>query len=105
MYFYVDESGHTGTHLFDENQPILAYGVLSSRCNLDVLAADALARLRADFKVNRLHANELKVEGLDRIAPLVFSFQKKLDLRFDLYRVFKADYALISFFIRCLIKV
>jgi len=30
MFFYVDESGHTGTNLFDPNQPVLYYGVLSS---------------------------------------------------------------------------
>ena len=38
MYFYVDESGHTGPNLFDAAQPMLYYGVLSSRVNLDVVA-------------------------------------------------------------------
>jgi hypothetical protein len=35
MYFYVDESGQTGLNLFDENQPYLYYGVLSSKTNLE----------------------------------------------------------------------
>ncbi len=39
MYFYVDESGHTGTNLFDDDQPILYYGVLSSELDVDDLAS------------------------------------------------------------------
>lgn len=31
MHFYVDETGHTGPNLFDPTQPVLSYGVLSSR--------------------------------------------------------------------------
>ena len=37
MYFYIDESGQTGLELFDDNQPFLYYGVLSSKFNLDEL--------------------------------------------------------------------
>lgn len=38
MFFYVDESGHTGANLFDEAQPTLFYGVLSSAVHLDYVA-------------------------------------------------------------------
>jgi hypothetical protein len=34
MYLYVDEGGHTGTNLFDPEQPMLYYGVLSSTRNV-----------------------------------------------------------------------
>ena len=57
MYFYVDESGHTGPNLFDAAQPMLYYGVLSSRMNLDVVAEYELASLRRRLKVPRLHAS------------------------------------------------
>lgn len=80
MYFYVDESGHTGTELFDEHQPVLAYGVLSSRYNLDVLAEDTLAKVRQRLGVDRLHANELRLPTLDSIAVDIFALQKRLDL-------------------------
>jgi len=33
MYFYIDESGHTGTNLFDPNQPALCYGVVSAHAS------------------------------------------------------------------------
>jgi len=38
MYYFVDESGNTGLHLFDAAQPLLYYGVLGARANLDVIA-------------------------------------------------------------------
>ena len=46
MFFYVEESEHTGSELFDTNQPVLYYGVLSSDLNLDVLAEERLGPLR-----------------------------------------------------------
>ncbi|BBA32823.1 uncharacterized protein sS8_0858 [Methylocaldum marinum] len=98
MYFYVDESGHTGTNLFDENQPILYYGVLSSRVNIDVLAENTLSSLRKRLGVKRLHANELGNAGIAQISTEIYNLQKRYDLRFDIYRVAKADHALISFF-------
>lgn len=98
MYFYVDESGHTGTHLFDENQPILCYGLLSSRCNLDAVASSSLTDIRRRLGVDRLHANELGLAAIDSFSDKILALQKRFDLRFDLYRILKGDYALISFF-------
>ena len=46
MHFYIDESGNTGNNLFDERQPTLHYGVLSSKDDLDVTAAAAVAAAR-----------------------------------------------------------
>ena len=98
MYFYVDESGHTGTNLFDESQPVLYYGVLSSKVNIDVLSESTLSSLRKRLGVNRLHANELGNTGIAKISKEIYNLQKRYDLRFDIYRVAKADHALISFF-------
>lgn len=98
MFFYVDESGHTGTNLFDENQPFLYYGVLSSKLNVDVLSRKSLISLRSRLKVDRLHAKELGNGGLVEIIDEITRLQKKLDLRFDVCRVAKADHALICFF-------
>lgn len=98
MHFYVDESGHTGPNLFDPEQPMLYYGVLSSKLNVDVLAEDALKHLCAKLGVTRLHAAELGNGGLVQVVDKLNSIQSKLDLRFDLYRVAKPDHAIISFF-------
>lgn len=98
MFFYVDESGHTGTNLFDENQPVLYYGVLSSKLNLDLLANNHISPLRKKLGVDRLHAGELGNGKLVTIIKELKIIQKKFNLYFDMYRVSKADHALISFF-------
>ena len=46
MFFYIDESGHTGTNLFDDSQPLLYYGVLSSEIDLDILGKSHFPKLR-----------------------------------------------------------
>ena len=42
MYRYADESGNTGIELFDPNQPILYYGLIIPKANLDVVALPLL---------------------------------------------------------------
>jgi hypothetical protein len=98
MYFYVDESGHTGSMLFDASQPTLYYGVLSSDLNLDVLAEENLTRIRKRLGVARLHAGELGNAKLSLIADDLLAMQKSYKLRFDFYRVRKPDHSIISFF-------
>jgi len=98
MYCYVDESGNTGLELFDANQPVLYYGLLSTKGNLDVVAEPLMRELRQSLAVKRLHANELGVARLTTIADKLVRFSKKNDLRFSMLRVNKPDHALISFF-------
>jgi hypothetical protein len=98
MYFFVDESGNTGANLFDDTQPILYYGVLSSHLNVDNLASDAMKELRAILGVDRLHANVLGMGRLVQIAKGLLFIQEQLDLRFDFHSVHKLDHALICFF-------
>lgn len=98
MYFYVDESGHTGLNLFDASQPRLYYGVLSSPKDLDVAAEPTLKILRAMLNVNRIHASQLGNGELVKIAPLLRQLAIDLDIRFDLHTVYKPDHAIIQFF-------
>ncbi|MFP6847722.1 MAG: DUF3800 domain-containing protein [Pseudomonas sp.] len=98
MHFYVDESGQTGLNLFDENQPTLFYGVLSSRFDLDVVAKPYVEKLREILKVDRLHAAELGNGQLVKIADKLDVVAKRNELTFDIYKIQKADHAAISFF-------
>ena len=98
MFFYVDESGNTGSELFDAAQPVLYYGVISSNVNLDVLAEERLIPLRKRLGVDRLHAAQLGVGRLATIANELVAMQKTFDLRFDLSRVNKPDHAVICFY-------
>jgi hypothetical protein len=98
MFFHVDESGHTGTNLFDDNQPVLYYGVLYSKLDVDILAEKNVAKLREKLGVSRLHASELGNGGLVQISSDLIQIQKDFDISFDFYQVSKVDHALISFF-------
>jgi hypothetical protein len=98
VFFYVDESGHTGANLFDPAQPMLYYGVLSSRVDIDGFALEQLQRLRARCGVERLHAAELGNGGLSPIIEDLVQLQEQLDLSFDISRVSKPDHAVMSFF-------
>lgn len=98
MYFYVDESGNSGLHLFDQDQPVLLYGMVSSGCNLDVVAERPLSMLRKRFGVPRLHAAELGMSRLSDAAPTILEMVKRYDIRFDQYRLVKRDYAVMQFF-------
>lgn len=98
MHFYVDESGQTGLNLFDEAQPILYYGVLSSSVDLNVHARVHVERLRDLLGVDRLHANELGVDKLTSICRQLDTIQRKNSICFDLYRISKVDHAAICFF-------
>lgn len=97
-FFYVDESGHTGTNLFDQSQPTLYYGVLSTNLNLDLLGKKYLPKIHRLLNVQRLHAAELGNGGLVRILPDLLKIIKKFKPTFDIYRVNKKDHALICFF-------
>ncbi|MEL6551357.1 MAG: DUF3800 domain-containing protein [Pseudomonadota bacterium] len=98
MYCYVDESGNTGNNLFDPAQPILYYGLLTSKTNLDVTAEPLLRAARKKLGVERLHANQLGVGRLSEVAPSLWRFALKRDVRFSLYKVVKPDHAIITFF-------
>ncbi|MEA9392648.1 DUF3800 domain-containing protein [Acerihabitans sp. TG2] len=98
MYFYVDETGHTGPNLFDQTQPVLSYGVLSSHDDLDKVAEKELAALRKKLGVQRLHAAELGVHRLSNVVDTLLMLQKKHRIRFDIWQVVKRDHAIISFF-------
>ena len=98
MYFYIDESGQTGLKLFDAQQPILYYGVISSPHNLNEVARPFVESLRERFQVERLHASELGLGRLLSITGELENLHKQFDITLDVYKVIKPDYALFSFF-------
>ena len=98
VHFYVDESGNSGSNVFDEAQPILYYGVLSSTLNIEALAAERVRAMRRKLGVDHLHASELGMGRLATIGNDLAELQKRLDLRFDFYHLKKVDYAYVQFF-------
>lgn len=98
MFFHIDESGNTGNNLFDSAQPILSYGLLSSRANVDELGVQQHRDMLGLLQVDALHAAELGVARLESIAPLLIELQKKMRFDFDYYYLDKRVYALVQFF-------
>lgn len=98
MYFYVDESGQSGNNLFDENQPWLYYGLLSSPYDLDVVAKGKVTALRKKLSVDELHASELGVGRLTEIVDKLEDIYQEFQISFDFFGINKPDYAVIGFF-------
>ena len=98
MYFYIDESGHTGGNLFDLTQPIFYYGILSSPMNLDVIAASDFERIKELLGVNTVHSKEIGGAKLEIAADAILLMQEEYKIRFDLVRIVKRDHAVISLF-------
>lgn len=98
MFFHIDESGNTGNNLFDENQPRLSYGLISSTTNVDALCKKEYKAILKIIDDDLIHANILGMKGLVKIAPLLVKIQKKMKFDFDYYFIDKLDYALVLFF-------
>lgn len=98
MFFHIDESGNTGNNLFDENQPKLSYGLLSSKTNVDAVGVSIHKKMLKELGVKDIHANVLGVDKLTKIVPLLYELQKKMDFDFDYYFIDKPSYALVLFF-------
>jgi hypothetical protein len=98
MYFHVDESGNTGNNLFDPDQMRLSYGLLSSRTNVDALGQQIHGKMLRVVGRDVLHANDLGVEKLTQIAPLLIELQEKMKFDFDYYFIDKPTYGLVLLF-------
>lgn len=98
MFFHIDESGNTGNNLFDSAQPRLSYGVLSSLQNVDALCIGVHKKILSKIGDEQIHANQLGIGGLVKIAPYLIEIQNKMKFDFDYYFVEKQDYALVLFF-------
>jgi hypothetical protein len=98
MFFHIDESGNSGNNLFDENQPVLSYGVLSSRWNVDEHAQDEIAAIARKTSNRGLHANKLGEAGLRGIAPELVELHERFEFCFDYYYIHKPSFAVVTFF-------
>lgn len=98
MFFYIDESGNSGNNLFDDHQPVLSYGVISSKTNLDMLATGRHTAILRKIDAPSLHANKLGLEGLRPIARDLVALYQQFQLGFDYYFVDKRSFALVTFF-------
>ncbi len=98
MFFHIDESGNTGNNLFDANQPLLSYGVLSSRTNVDALGGTLHEKMLANLGIDVLHASKLGEDRIEKISGLLLQMQEKMQFDFGFYFIEKPTYALVQLF-------
>lgn len=98
MFFYVDESGQTGSNLFDLTQPFLFYGILSSHVNLDLLCVKKIEALCRKLGVNELHASSLGYNKIERISEDIVQIHRDYHIQFDVVGLNKRDLSIIEFF-------
>lgn len=89
MYAYVDETGNTGSNIFDEHQPQFLTAALISKVNIDVLEGAMLRRLANKIGKDSLHANEIGEALIDEIASEIGALLETRDCRFFVSRIEK----------------
>jgi hypothetical protein len=74
LFAYTDETGNTGLKIFDEAQPYFHTLTLVGRRDLNKAVAPWVSRWCATLGVDELHASELGVGRLERVAPSMLEF-------------------------------
>ncbi|MFW3142837.1 Protein of uncharacterised function (DUF3800) [Legionella pneumophila] len=95
MFFYIDESGNTGSNIFDPKQPIIYYGLLISPKSLNI--CNQITLMREKLNVNQLHARALG-ERLELVVEDLLKTIDELNLKFKLFTINKSDHVMIQFF-------
>lgn len=65
---YTDESGNSGTNLFDTGQPEFWTGTLVTQPTFEKIAAPIVEKCLAVVKKKELHGNDLGLSGINKIA-------------------------------------
>ena len=74
LFCYTDESGNTGSEIFDCAQPYFWTGTLVSPVDLEKVGAEALEEWTAIVGEAELHANHLGVGRIETIAGSIEKF-------------------------------
>jgi hypothetical protein len=89
MFAYVDETGNTGSNLFDPQQPEFFTAALITKGDFDVIHSSVLRRICRQHGAASLHASVLGFRGIEPMASAILKLLKKADARFFVSRVEK----------------
>ena len=79
---YTDETGNTGLHLFDNDQPYFWTGTLLTETDLDALPNQIHSALLGRSDVQELHGNQLGLSGIEKIAGKLRDLIYRYRMRF-----------------------
>jgi hypothetical protein len=94
---YTDESGNSGSHLFDPNQPEFWTGTLVTPPSFETVAAPVVAECLAVVGQHELHGNALGLSGIDKIGDRLGRLFAKTDSRFLFTKIDKVHFAATKF--------
>lgn len=89
MYAYVDETGNTGAHLLDDDQPLFITAALMTRSDFDARFSVEVAAIAKALGVDEIHANRLGVGRIEEVASDILKVVRKAGPAFFLARVEK----------------
>lgn len=84
MYAYVDETGNTGTNLFDQDQPAFITAALMTKTNFDLLQKDVVKEIASKVGTDILHANEIGIEQMNKLSGPLLGLLKRSNARFSI---------------------
>lgn len=89
MYAFVDETGNTGSNIFDEAQPDFFTGALVTKADFDGLHEKTVRTICQQNGFDSLHTSVLGFGPIEQAAPDILRLLKKVDARFFISRVEK----------------
>lgn len=93
MYMYLDESGNTGIHIFDENQKYFYLLATLSKWNINRLYSTSHSKMLSLVNSEELHGNELGHHGIEKITHVLRKIIKHSGSRFILCKAEKKFFA------------
>jgi len=97
MYAYVDETGNTGSNIFDPEQPVFMTAALITKTNFDIVHKKDIKRISRTIGEDVLHANVVGIERIEQIAGDLLNLFKRCDARFFVSRIEKRYLAATKF--------
>lgn len=98
MHAYIDESGHTGPNLLDPAQPDFLNVAMSSMVDFDEVFNKRVTDIASGLGVERLHASELRYEGVESAAAQLIELIEFSRANFYFAHVRKPDVAVLKFY-------
>lgn len=98
MYAYIDETGNTGSNIFDETQPYFITASLITKYNFDILQRKYIQKLARTVGETELHGNEYGLGKTEEIASGLLSIFKTSNARFFIARAEKRYIAVVKLF-------
>ena len=98
MYAYIDESGNTGSNLFDPGQPYFLTVAMSSAMDFDDVFRSRVECMANRIGMDHLHASEIGADGVESIAAGLIELVEFSQAWFYFAAVNKPDVAALKFF-------